>query len=309
MDPLTLVALATIGAGLYSLKSRTSATTTTPTPLQSGDADTSGGGGVLGGITFSPYGPNSDPRTWFQGVKPGTVRIGGQQASHFDASGNLKIAQTAAGLTATAAGALGSLGIGSAGGLIGSSTFGASGTAVGTAVPLIGIGVALAATVISIINAHHQAALAAEGKALNDSDPRMLDAMVLAFQGFLGGQIATPADTKSYLDRIVADWYREVKGIQHGTWHYTGQDLSADYQKVWIKRTQPPKGAPGFSDYHAPDPCNAACVIGHFFAERNSLLVMAAIQDAARGNHGQMVLPAIPPHDTQGGVPEIAVVY
>jgi hypothetical protein len=242
-------------------------------------------------------------------MKPGTVTIAGQQASHFDGSGNLKIAQTAAGLTATAAGALGSLGIGTSGGLVGSSTFGASGTFVGTAVPLIGIGVALTATVLSLINAHHQAALAAEGKALNDSDPRMIDAMVLVLQGFLGGQIATPAAAQTYLAKIVSDWYGEVKSIQRGTWHYTGADLSADYDKVWIKRTQPPKGAPGYSDYHAPDPCNGACVIGHFFVERSQFVVMAAILDAAQGNHGLMVLEAIPAHDTQSGVPQITVVY
>jgi hypothetical protein len=308
VDPLTIAAV--VGLGIYALASRTSATRSTPTPLQSGDPGAPGG--LLGGITFAAYGPNSDPRTWFQGTKPGTVHIGSQQASHFDASGNLRIAQTAAGLTATAAGALGALGIGSAGGIIGASTFGAAGTALGTAVPLIGIGVALAATIISVINAHHQAALAAEGKALNDADPRMLDAMVLVIQGFLGGQIATPMDAQGYLKKVVSDWYGEVKGIQRGTWHYQDADYKANqtYQNSWKR------GAPGVEHTQdalksnwPPDPCNAACVIGHYFTERNALVVMGAIQDAARGNHGLILFPAIPPHDTQGGVPEITVVY
>jgi len=97
--------------------------------------------------------------------------------------------------------------------------------------------------------------------------------------------------------------------VQRGTWHYTGQDLSADYNKVWIQRTQPPAGAPGYSDYHAPNPCNGACVIGHFFAERNVFLVMNAVNDALAGNHGQLILPEIPPHDTQSGSPEVVVTY
>ena len=164
-------------------------------------------------------------------------------------------------------------------------------------------------SVIGMFSAHHQAALAAEGKALNDSDNRMVNAMVLVLQGVLTGEVTSLGQAQGMVAQVISDWYGEVKPVQRGTWHYTGADISADYQKVWIKRTQPPTGAPGYSDYHAPDPCNGACVVGHFFTERNSFLVLAAVQDALAGNHGILTLPDIPPHDTQSGLPEVTVVY
>lgn len=257
-------------------------------------------GGALGLPTYSRIGPNSDPRTWYQGQRPGTVTVSGQrQGATWGSDTTGTVAQTAEitqkglNLVAGFAGAPGSGGVA-----------GAAPGAGGTASILSFFG-----GILGMISAHHRKALAAEGRALNDADARMVQAYVLVLQAVLQGEITDLMTARQHTDQIVQDWYGEVKSVQRGTWHYTGQDMSADYQKVWIGRYQPKQGAPGFSDYHAPDPCNGACVIGHFFAERNELLVLAAVSDALNGNHNVLILPAIPPHQTQSGMPEVRVVY
>jgi hypothetical protein len=264
------------------------------------------GGASIGSASFASIGANSDPSSWYEGIQPGTVTVGGQAAP----PGWTPSTAAKTGLSIAGAGIGAAVGIASTvAAAEGTTSVLAASTALGAATLGIGLAVGLAATVLGMLSAHHQQALAAEGRALNDADARMVNAMALVMQAVLAGAITSTAAAQQALQQIVADWYGEVKTVQKGTWHYTGQDLSADYQKVWIQRTQPPKGAPGFSDYHAPDPCNGACVIGHFFAERNSFLVMAAVSDALAGNHGQLMLPEIPAHDTQSGSPEVTVTY
>lgn len=238
-------------------------------------------------------------------MRPGTVTVGGSPAPNSWQPGN--VAGTSLSVAGTALGA--TMGIGMAVGATAEGGALATGTALGSAIPIAGVGIVIAGAIIGMLRAHHAAALAAEGKALNDADARAMNAFVLVLQGVLVGEISDLATAQGHLDTIVSDWYGEVKHVQRGTWHYTGQDLTADYQKVWIRRTQPARGAPGFSDYHAPDPCNGACVMGHFFIERGRLLVLAAANDALGGNHGVLVLPAIPAHQTQSGFPEVRAVY
>lgn len=259
-------------------------------------------GGGLGLPTYSKIGPNSDPRTWYQGQKPGTVTVAGQKQNVQEWGAPDALAKKIAALTGTGAGVAGSIG-----GLAGGAGF--AGTAAATAFIGVGIGAAVVGVVLGMISAHHQQALAAEGRALNDADARMVQAYALILQAVLQGEITDLSTARQHADQIVQDWYGEVRPVRRGTWHYTGQDMSADYQKVWIGRFQPKQGAPGFSDYHAPDPCNGACVVGHFFTERNELLVLAAVSDALNGNHNVLILPAIPPHQTQSGMPEVRVVY
>lgn len=263
---------------------------------------------------YTVVGPGSDPSRWYQGTKPGTVIVGGNPITK--PASDKSIAQESITLTGTAAGLAAALGVGSTAGFgstivgaAGAQGFGAAGTFAGTAIPLIGIGVAVVGTVLGLIHAHHQKALAAEGRALNDADARMVQAYALVLQAVLAGEITDAQTAQQHCDQIEKDWYAEVKPVQRGSWPYTGQDLSADYDKVWVKRTQPAKGAPGYSDYHAPDPCNGACVVGHLFTERNNFVVMAAVRDALAGNHGVMVLEKIPPHETQSGMPEVEVIY
>ena len=278
----------------------------TGAPITQPITDLLSSGLSMGTITFATIGPNSDPRYWYDGVKPGTVTIGGQAPPQ----GWSPTADNLAGSTAAAGRTAGAL-TGSVAAIGSTGVFGTSGfsVAIGGALPFVGVALVGVVTVLSVIAAHHQAALAAEGKALNSADARMVNAMELVLQALLAGEITTIGQAQAMLNQIVADWYNQVKSVQRGVWHYTGQDLTADYQKVWIARTQPAAGAPGYSDYHAPDPCNGACVIGHFFTERNQILVLAAAADALAGNHGQLILPQIPPHDTQTGVPEVMVTY
>lgn len=310
MGPLAILAL--LGGGYLLLRQPGALASLTG---GSGISAAGAAGVSVGSVGFATLGPNSDSRYWYDGIKPGTVTVAGQSGgAAWQPGGNPM--KTIAALTSSTLAIGGALGVGSVAGfgstIVGSAAapgFLAAGSMAASAIPFIGIGVAVVATIMGIISAHHQAALAAEGKALNTADPRMLNAMVMVLQALLAGEITTAAQAQQSLDQIVADWYGEVKNVERGTWHYTGQDMTADYQKVWIKHTQPPKGAPGYSDYHAPDPCNGACVVGHFFVERNRFLVLAAVTDALAGNHGQLVLPEIPPHDTQSGFPEILVTY
>jgi hypothetical protein len=166
--------------------------------------------------------------------------------------------------------------------------------------------IAVGESIKHMLSAHHQAALATEGKTLNDVEPKMLDAMVLVLLGVLQGQITTAAEAKNNLDQIVADYYVQVKSIQRGMWHYTGKKMALDYATVWNHGVNSRDPSP---DAHPPDPCNAACLVGHFFAERNSMLVQAVVINALAGKHGELVLPQIPAHATQAGFPEISVFY
>lgn len=171
-------------------------------------------------------------------------------------------------------------------------------------IPVVGQALAqIGGDLIGAITAHHKQALAAEGKALNDATPRMIQTFALIVQAVVRGQITTQAAANAYADQTVSAWYGEVQPIQRGHWPFNG-DMSADYDTVWIRRTQKPG-----NDYHAPDPCNAACVMGHFFAERNAFLVKYATRDILAGNHGSVVFPAIPAYATQQGYPQTAVTY
>jgi hypothetical protein len=267
------------------------------------------GGGVasLGldlGNTYTRIGPTSDPHTWYQGIKPGTVTLGGSPAPNSWQPGN--VAQTS--LTLASTGLAATEGIGMAVGATAQGGALAAGTTLGTAIPVIGVGIAVVGVVLGMISAHHKAALAAEGKALNDAEPRAMNAFVLVLQAVLLGEIADLATAEGHLDTILSDYFGEVKNIQRGTWPYTPENNKRDgfsgaldetYDNSWKKKHLP----------SLPGTCNAACVIGHYFIERGKLLVLAAVNDALGGNHGVLVLPAIPPHETQSGFPEVRTVY
>lgn len=241
----------------------------------------------------------------------GTVTLGGKPAPD-GWNPHPGIADNVAKYAGMGAGLAGAAGIGSAGGIIGGSTFGAAGTLVGAAVPIIGIGAMVVMTVLGILKAHHAAALAREGKLLNETDPGMLNAFVMVAQAAVAGEINTVAEAKAHTDQITADWYSQVKPIQRGTWHYGAPDWQGNqtYKNSWKK------GAPGVQHTQdalksnwPPDPCNGACVIGHYFAERNAFVVLDTVQKILAGQHGVMVLPEIPAHDTQQGFPEVRMIF
>src|SRR5260370_10896047 len=167
MDTVTLALLR--GAGWLVGRSQPGA------PAVTSAMDPTGAGGVaLGSITFAQRGPNSDPRNWFNGQKPGTVQISGSPADRGWQPGqtlykSASLASTAVGFTT----GIGSLGV-----------FGTSGlsVAVGGALPFIGIGLVAVTTILGAFSAHHKAALAREGQALNSTDPAMLHALILVAQ-------------------------------------------------------------------------------------------------------------------------------
>ena len=53
----------------------------------------------------------------------------------------------------------------------------------------------------------------------------------MVFQGVLYGEIPAATAANGHLQTIVSDWYSEVKGIQRGVWHYSGQDIERGLSK------------------------------------------------------------------------------
>ena len=270
-----------------------------------------GSAGALGGVTFATFGPNSDPRDWYQGVKPGTVTVSGKPVQVAGAGlGNVGTAIKASSLAATGAAAAGTVAH-----AVGSTAL-ASTTALGSALPVIGIGFAVVGTVLGMLSAHHQAAVKAEAQALNDANPRAVNAIVLVVQGVLLGEVTSVAQAQALLEQIVSDWYAEVKPIQKGMWHYSGygampdaaNDFAGDYERVIVKRETPPAGAPA-SDYHGPSTCNGACIDGRFAIEPDKYRALAAVKEIFAGKHGQFVIPDMPAHAGTTGVPRIVVTY
>jgi len=209
-----------------------------------------------------------------------------------------KLATSAVGMVAAAGAALSG----------GGAAFAA--TALGTAIPFIGIGIAVLATVVGMIAQHHQIALANEGKVLNTTDPNALAAFVLVVQAVINGEITSIAEAQMYTQQIVADWYGQVKSIQRGMWTYQGEQFpEPSYADSYASRTGPYGSSSTNTDSHAPDPCNAACVVGHYFIERGAFVTLAAAKDILAGNHNISTFPVLPPHDTQSGVPQIQVMY
>lgn len=255
----------------------------------------------LGG--YSTIGPNSDPSTWYNNIKPGTIYYNGQAQPPLAQSGGPNATSLGTMAASQTVSALGATGAGSAGGLFGGGAM-AAGTTAAKALPLIGTAIGVVSTVLGLIAAHHKAALAKEGQVLNQADPRLYTTFGLIIQGIMNGEITSVGQATAIAKQAVTDYQTAVASVKRGSWAFSGTDMSADYQTVWIKRTQKPG-----SDYHAPDPCNAACVIDHFFAQRGAFLVTAAATDIFAGKHGVMVLPAIPPHATQSGMQEVDVYY
>jgi hypothetical protein len=203
---------------------------------------------------------------------------------------------------------LGVLGAGSASGI---GLFGgaaAAGTALGAAIPIIGTLAVVAIGVISAIEKHHQEAIANEGHALNQNDPIAIGDFTLVVQAAKAGQINYQT-AQQYVDQIVADWYLSVRSVQKGHWAYQGSDLNVTYANSYANRSGPYGSSSKNPDSHAPDPCNGACVVGHYFIERGAQLTLMAVQAIQAGQHGTVTYPVIPPHDAQSGLPAKTVSF
>lgn len=180
------------------------------------------------------------------------------------------------------------------------------------AVPIVGAIVGIGLTIYGIISQHHKQALAAEGKALNDATPRAIQTLVLIVQATLAREITTASAAQDLVNQTIAAFYGEVRPIQRGTWKYLDTDFAANqtYENSWKA------GAPGVQHTQdalksnwPPDPCNGACVVGHYFVERGGKVAMAAVNNILAGLHGTAVFPTIPPYQTQQGFASVTISY
>ncbi len=181
------------------------------------------------------------------------------------------------------------------------------------AVPIVGSIIGIGLSVYSMISQHHKAALAAEGKALNDATPRAMETFVLIVQATVRREITSFSQAQSLVQQTIDLWYGEVKPVQRGTWHYRGLASINSFigSSFAVTFAQNPASLPGdpFDDAVSPNPCNGACSLGHFFLERRGAVVLQVVSDILAGRHGTMILAAVPPHETQQGYPQVSVTY
>lgn len=301
MDAVTIAAL--LGIGYLALRKRGAAIAPIAGIPEPAAALAPASAPVPQVPRYAAIGPNSDPAQWWNGIQPGTVKIGGNPAPSSWQPSNLT--RTSLGLAGTGIAAtegIATLAIG--------HTAVASSAVLGFALPIVGIGVGVVGAIVGLISAHHQAALAAEGKALNDANPRALQSMVFVLQAVLAGEIRDAPSARHYLDQVVSDWYAEVRPIQRGTWPYA-LTIAEDPSRAALDTTdgaRPYFGA-NIPGKQKPNPCNAACVIGHYSIERNAQIVMDAVQNVLAGKHGHMMFPAIGAYATVAAFPKIEVVY
>lgn len=181
------------------------------------------------------------------------------------------------------------------------------------AVPIVGSIIGIGLSVYSMISQHHKAALAAEGKALNDATPRAMETFVLIVQATIRREITSLSQAQSLVQQTIDLWYGEVQPVQRGVWHYRGYQNLAQFigSNFAVTFAQHPEVIPPdpFDDKAGPNPCNGACSLGHFFLERRGAIVLQVVSDILAGRHGTMVFAAVPAHETQQGYPETKVTY
>lgn len=177
-------------------------------------------------------------------------------------------------------------------------------------VPVVGPALSAAAgAILGAISKHHAQALAAEGKALNDALPRMIQTFALIVQACAKCEITSQSQANQLADKTLALYYAEVKPIQRGNWPYKGDHFpEPTYDDSWGYKWKQRAGG-NLPDDNPPGTCNAACGVGHWFAERGSMLVKYACRDILAGKHGSVVFPQVPAHATQQGYPQTAVTY
>lgn len=257
--------------------------------------------GVVPGI--STNGQSSDKPAEGQ---PGYVTLGGAPAGR-DYNPSPGVALTVDKLAGAGVGLAAGIGAGSSAGVLGGGAL-ASTTALGAALPFIGIGIAAVGIVLSMIAKHHAEALANEGKVLNSALPRALNTLVLVAQAAATKEITSQQQAKALTDKTVQLYFGEVKPIIRGNWPYTDANFQAGetYRNSWKAGSV---GVQHTQEAHPPDPCNAACMIAHYFIEGGARNVLEATSNIFAGRHGTLVLPEVPHYATQAGFPEIRMVY
>jgi hypothetical protein len=269
--------------------------------------------------------PNVVPEDDLPGA--GSVTLGGSPATTGynppasavgETAEAVSLAKMATGMTASIGGILSG----------GSAAFAA--TTLGSVIPFVGIAFSVVGTVIGCIEQHHQQAMQQEARVLDTTLPMILEALVLVCQAAILGEITSVAEAKTYTQEIVNDYYLQVKGIQRGTWNYL-LSQSEDPALLVCAGLEPASAVPNmnqsgefFGEMEGnwfgsstpgdtmPNPCNAACVYGHYHIERDEAIVLLVVQAILDGKHGIMTFPEIPQNSINPGitgVPRIQMLY
>lgn len=170
-----------------------------------------------------------------------------------------------------------------------SQNFSASG--VGSALPIVGAGLAVVGAVWSAISAHHKEAVAKEAAGLNQAVPHFFQACVLIMQAAIQKQ-ATPQQISAALDEAESDYYTMCSGIIQGKWDWPS-DGQGNLQAAPAR----------------PGTCNGPCVVGHFWVATGVAETKKRALDALKGGHGKMQLGPCPPHAGFNGSPAVYVTY
>jgi len=163
----------------------------------------------------------------------------------------------------------------------------------------------LATSISSVFTAAHEAALKKEASTLNNVNPTFLNEVVQTMAALNRGEISE-GQAVGYLQQAQADYYTTVEGIIRGRWPYQGSQFP---EPTWADSYENRGGPFGSSsknpDSHAPDPCNAACVLGHYQVERAVVGLTKIIQAGG----GSMTIEAFPTNGLIKGTPAVIVGY
>ncbi len=151
----------------------------------------------------------------------------------------------------------------------------------------------------------HQAALAKEANTLNNATPTFITQVEQVVTALNQGGI-TETEAISYLQQAQSIYYETVSTIIRGRWVYAGSQFP---EPTWSDSYQNRSGPFGSKnpnpDSHAPDPCNAACVVGHYFIERT----VVGLTRIIKAGGGTITIEASPQNGQIRGTPSVTITY
>lgn len=173
------------------------------------------------------------------------------------------------------------------------------------AVPIIGIVASIGSQIASAFTQAHVAAMKKEAGTINAALPNFIK-QVQQVMDALEQNALTEADAIAYLQQAQDDYYTTVSGIIHGQWQYQGSEFP---EPTWADSYKSRSGPFGSSsknpDSHAPDPCNAACVLGHYMVERT----VVGLTKIIKAGGGTMVIESFPNNGMIQGTPAVQISY
>jgi hypothetical protein len=170
-------------------------------------------------------------------------------------------------------------------------------------IPVVG---GIVSSIVGIFGAAHAQAVKVEAQTLSSAAPQWRSLLNSIVTTYNTGQIDA-TEASSYVDQAVQIWNTQVQPIKRGDWPYLGSQLpEPTYADSYQNRSGPYGSSNRNPDSHAPDPCNGACVLGHYLVGREALLLKRAF---AAGGNSTIGLPSIVVANTggQGGVPAMTL--